>query len=39
MFIVNYLVKGYLEEKGDECSSLIILSKVTWRKTVMNVHR
>ena len=39
MFIVNYLVEGYLEENGDECSSLIILSKVTWRKMVMNVHR
>ena len=39
MFIVNYLVEGHLEENGDECSWLIILSKVTWRKTVMNVHR
>ena len=39
MFIVNYLVEGYLKENGDQCSSLIILSKVTWRKSVMNVHR
>ena len=39
MFIVNDLVEGYLEKNGDECSSLMILSKVTWRKTVMNVHR